>query len=65
MHDVNPLGPMMHLKEIERCAAASRRQQTQRASTTRLRLFHAALKRLYFNFRPAKNRLRRLAQYDL
>jgi hypothetical protein len=29
MHDVNPLGPMMHLKEIERDASALRAAPTK------------------------------------
>jgi hypothetical protein len=32
MYDVNPLGPMMHLKEIERRAIAQRKQGESRSS---------------------------------
>ena len=31
MHDVNPLGPMMHLKEIEREASALRAAPTKKS----------------------------------
>lgn len=64
MHDVNPLGPMMHLKEIERRATTSQPPHPRRERATRSRLFHAALKCLHFVFRPAKTKLRRLSQYD-
>jgi hypothetical protein len=36
MYDVNPLGPMMHLKEIERRAIAQRKQGESRSKVMAL-----------------------------
>ncbi|QIG49289.1 hypothetical protein G5V57_17120 [Nordella sp. HKS 07] len=46
MYDVNPLGPLMHLKELERQAGRISRQKSEEDRTGRLafiRLWLAAL----------------------
>lgn len=59
MYDVNPLGPMMHLKELERrAAAASLRRPQPRVNAALSRLLFAALERFHACFRPSRAKLR-------
>jgi hypothetical protein len=43
MYDVNPLGPLMHLKELERQAAAASRGPVRAGAGAMLRGWMAAL----------------------
>ena len=52
MYDVNPLGPMMHLKQIEREARALQATMAQDSSGTLSARIRGALKRLLISPRP-------------
>ncbi len=57
MHDVNPLGPMMHLRELERKAASTLNRTLQKEPSSDLRSLRsrlaAGLKRIRVSFRPS------------
>lgn len=58
MFDVNPLGPMMHLKELERQAVANHRPSSMAQSST-FSLLRALLQRFQSVCWPAILKLRR------
>ena len=59
MYDVNPLGPMMHLKELERRATAtSLRRPQPRVNAALSHLLFEAFERFHAAFRPSIAKLR-------